>query len=75
MPDYSNSILEVMKYVDSKIVNLNPESLDKTRLQNKIRIQIVANIKRITVMDNEDALKEIDKIINTQVLQEIVRHI
>ena len=75
MLDYSNSILEAMKYVDSKIENLNPESLDKTRLQSKIRIQIVANIKRITVMDNEDARKEIDKIINTQLLQEIVRHI
>ena len=46
MLDYSSAILEAMKYVDIKICSLHPESLDRNRLQSKIRVQIVANIKK-----------------------------
>ena len=75
MLDYSSAILEAMKYVDVRISSLHPESLDRNTLQSKIRVQIVANIKKIASMDINDAHKEIDRIINTQLLAEIARHI
>ena len=75
MLDYSSAILEAMKYVDVRISSLHPESLDRNRLQSKIRVQIVANIKKISAMDINDAHKEIDRIVNTQLLKEIARHI
>ena len=75
MLDYSSAILEAMKYVDVRISSLHPESLDRNRLQRKIRVQIVANIKKIASMDINDAHKEIDRIVNTQLLAEIARHI
>ena len=75
MQDYSNSILEAMKYVDKKIENLNPESLDRDRLKSKIAIQITANIKKIANMNAMDAHKEIDNIWGMQLLEEISRHI
>ena len=75
MLDYSSAILEAMKYVDVRISSLHPESLDRSRLQSKIRVQIVANIKKIASMDINDAHKEIDRIVNTQLLAEIARHI
>ena len=75
MLDYSSAILEAMKYVDVRISSLHPESLDRNTLQSKIRVQIVANIKKIASMDINDAHKEIDRIVNTQLLAEIARHI
>ena len=75
MLDYSSAILEAMKYVDVRISSLHPESLDRNRLQSKIRVQIVANIKKIASMDINDAHKEIDRIVNMQLLTEIARHI
>ena len=75
MLDYSSAILEAMKYVDVRISSLHPESLDRNTLQSKIRVQIVANIKKIASMDIHDAHKEIDRIVNTQLLAEIARHI
>ena len=73
MLDYSSAILETMKYVDARISGLHPESLDRNRLQSKIRVQIVANIEKIASMNINDAHKEIDRIVNTQLLAEIAR--
>ena len=46
MFDYSNLIVEAMEYVDKKIENLNPNSVNKSRLHSKVNIEIVANIKK-----------------------------
>ena len=75
MFDYSNLIVEAMKYIDEKIENLNPNSVNKSRLYNKINIEIVANIKKIALLKHTDAYKVIDNIYNTQLLEELLRHI
>ena len=75
MVDYSELIVEAMKYIDGKIETLNPKSVDKSRLHYKVKVQIVANIKRIASLEYGDAYKEIDNIFNTQLLQEISKSI
>ena len=64
-----------MKYIDEKISKLNPQSVDRNRLYIKTKIQIVADIKRISVMEHGNFYKEIDSIYNIQLLEEISRHI
>jgi hypothetical protein len=73
--DYSNLIVEAMEYVDKKIENLNPNSVNKSRLRSKVNIEIVANIKKIALLERTDAYKAIDNIYNTQLLEELSRHI
>jgi len=75
MFDYSTLIVEAMKYIDEKIENLNSNSVNKTRLHSKINIQIVANIKEISLLEQADAYKTIDNIFNVQLLAELSRHI
>lgn len=75
MYDYSSYIVEAMKYIDEKIENLNPKSIDRHRLHSKTNIQIVANIKRIATLERCDAVKEIDNIYNAQLLEELLRQI
>ena len=75
MSDCSNLIVEAMKYIDEKIENINPNSVNKSRLYNKINIEIVANIKKIALLKPTDAYKTIDNIYNTQLLEELLRHI
>ena len=75
MFDYSSLIVEAMKYIDEKIESLNPNSVNKSRLQRKVNIQIVANIKKIALLKHTDAYKAIDNIYNTQLLEELSRHI
>ena len=71
--DYSNLVVEAMNYIDKKIVTLNSNSVDKIKLRNKINVQIVANIKRIALLEQGDIYKEIDRIFNTQLLEELSR--
>jgi hypothetical protein len=71
--NYSNFVVEAMEYVDKKIDNLNPKSLDRNRLHSKINRQIVANVKKISALKRSDAYREIDNIFNIQVLEEISR--
>ena len=73
MLNYSNYVVEAMEYVDKKIDNLNPKSLDRDRLHSKINRQIVANVKRISALERSDAYREIDNIFNIQLLEEISR--
>ena len=73
MLNYSNFVVEAMEYVDKKIDNLNPKSLDRDRLHSKINRQIVANVKRISALERSDAYREIDNIFNIQLLEEISR--
>lgn len=73
MLNYSNFVVEAMEYVDKKIDNLNPKSLDRNRLHSKINRQIVANVKRISALERSDAYREIDNIFNIQLLEEISR--
>ncbi len=73
MFDYSNLVVEAMNYIDKKIVTLNSNSVDKIKLRNKINVQIVANIKRIALLEQGDIYKEIDRIFNTQLLEELSR--
>ena len=73
MLNYSNFVVEAMEYVDKKIDNLNPKSLDRNRLHSKINRQIVANAKRISALERSDAYREIDYIFNIQLLEEISR--
>ena len=73
MLNYSDFVVEVMEYVDKKIDNLNPKSLDRNRLHSKISRQIVANVKRISALERSDAYREIDNIFNIQLLEEISR--
>ena len=75
MFDYSNLVVEAMKYIDEKIENLNPNSINKSRLHSKINIEIVTNIKKIALLEHTDAYKVIDNIYNTQLLEELARHI
>ncbi len=73
MIDYSNLVVEVMKYTDKKIENLNSNSVDRGKLRSKTHIQIVSNIKRIALLEQSDMCKEIDRIFNTQLLEELSR--
>lgn len=75
MFEYSNLIVEAMKYIDEKIETLNPKSVDRNRLRSKINTQIVANIKRIASLEHSDAYKEIDNIFRTQLLEEISKKV
>ena len=75
MFDYSNLIVEAMEYVDKKIENLNPNSVNKSRLHSKVNIEIVANIKKIALLERTDVYKAIDNVYNTQLLKELSRHI
>ena len=73
MLNYSNYVVEAMDYVDKKIENLHPKSLDRNRLHSRINRQIVANVKRISALERSDAYREIDNIFNIQLLEEISR--
>jgi hypothetical protein len=73
--DYSNLIVEAMKYIDEKIETLNPNSVNKSRLHSKVNIEIVTSIKEIALLERTDAYKAIDNIYNTQLLEELSRHI
>ena len=73
MLNYSNFVVEAMEYVDKKIDNLNPKSLDRNRLHSRINRQIIANIKRISALERSDAYREIDTIFNIQLLEELSR--
>ena len=75
MNDYSDFIVEAMRYIDEKIESLNPESVNKSRLHSKVNIQIVANVKKIALLEQSNAYKVIDDIFNAQLLEEILRHI
>ena len=70
MLDYSSLITQAMKYVD----NLNPKSVDRNRLRNKVNTQIVANIKKIAISEDK-VFNEIDKIFNAQLLEELSRYL
>ena len=74
MFDYSNLIVEAMKYIDEKIENLNPNSVNKSRLHGKVSIELVANIKKIALLEHTDAYKAIDNIYNAKLLEELSRH-
>ena len=71
--DYSNLVVEAMNYIDKKLVTLNSSSVDKIKLRNKMNVKIVANIKRIALLEQGDIYKEIDRIFNTQLLEELSR--
>ena len=71
MIDYSNLIVEAMEYVDKKIDTLNPSSVDRNQLRSKIHTQIVANIKRIALLEQSNIYQEIDRIFNIQMLEEL----
>ena len=71
MIDYSNLIVEAMEYVDKKIDTLNPSSVDRNKLRSKIHTQIVANIKRIALLEQSNIYQEIDRIFNIQMLEEL----
>lgn len=73
MFDYSNLITEAMQYVDEKIEPINPKSIDRNRLHNRIHKQIVANIKRIALLEHDAVYKEIDYIFSTQLIEELLR--
>jgi hypothetical protein len=64
-----------MKYVDEKIETLNPKSVDRHSLHNKINTQIVANIKKIALLDHRDTYKEIDRIVNSKLLEELSKRL
>ena len=74
MLNYSSLITQAMKHVDKKIENLNPKSVDRNRLRNKVNTQIVANIKKIAISEDE-VFNEIDKIFNAQLLEELSRYL
>ncbi|MBR3837403.1 MAG: hypothetical protein IKJ74_04570 [Clostridia bacterium] len=71
MLDYSEFIVDVMKYVDAKIETLNPKSVDRYRLHNRVQTQIVANVKRIAGLERSKVYKEIDIIFNSLLREEI----
>ena len=71
MIDYSNFIVKAMEYVDKKIEALNPSSVDRNKLRSKTHTQIVANVKRIALLEQSDIYQEIDRIFNTQLLEEL----
>ena len=75
MFDYSNLIVEAMKYIDEKIETLNPNSVNKSRLHSKVNMEIVASIKEIALLEHTDAYKAIDNIYTTQLLEELSRPI
>ena len=63
-----------MKYVDEKIEKLNPQSIDRNRLHSKTQIQIIANIKTIAMLEHGRLYREIDRIFNTQLLEEVSKN-
>ena len=75
MLEHSDFIVKAMKYVDEKIDNLNPKSVDRKNLHDKVQIQIVANIKQISGLEHCDAYKEIDNIFNKQLLEAILKQL
>ena len=75
MLNYSNLIVETMKYVDEKIEKLNPQSIDRNRLHIKTQIQIIANIKTIAMLKHGRLYREIDRIFNTQLLEEVSKNL
>ena len=75
MLNYSNLIVETMKYVDEKIEKLNPQSIDRNRLHSKTQIQIIANIKTIAMLEHGRLYRKIDNIFNTQLLEEVSKNL
>jgi hypothetical protein len=71
--NYSNFICEAMTYVDKKIDEINPQSLDRNRLHSKVKTQIIANAKRLAPLDHSEACKEIDRIFNKCLLDELTK--
>jgi hypothetical protein len=63
-----------MEYVDEKIEKLNPKSIDRNRLHSKTKIQIIANIKTIAILEHDRLYREIDRIFNTQLLEEVSKN-
>lgn len=71
MQEYSEFIVAAMKYVDKKILQINPNSIDRQRLHSKIHIQIVKNAKYFEGLKEDGVYKKIDDIFIVQLNDEL----
>ena len=75
MQNYSEFIVESMKYVDEKILQIDSRSIDRQRLHNKINAQIVANVKKLVELNSDIVYIKIDDIFKEQLKDEIIKHL
>lgn len=73
MRGYSESIVDAMVFVDSKIALMNPQSINRERLHSKVNTQLVAKVKSLASLNDEDFYKNIDEIFKAELNAEIIR--
>ena len=75
MQNYSEFIVEAMRYVDEKILQIDSRSIDRQRLHNKINAQIVANVKKLVELNSDIVYIKIDDIFKEQLKDELIKHL
>ena len=73
MDNCSYYIKTAMEYIDDRIMEINPDSIDRLRLQSSIRRIIVANIFRLRTENPVLFRNRVHDIYNEQLLIEISR--
>ena len=73
MTDYSSLITDAMRYVDGELLAIHPNSINRLRLQMKMRKRITSDIKSLALLDDEDRHKAVRDMFRNQLREELVQ--
>ena len=73
MNEYSRFIVDVMKYVDNQLLEINPNSIDRLRFHNTIHRFLVANVHRIMTADPNTNAEKINRLYKYHLVQEMAK--
>ena len=73
MNNYSQLVVDAMKYVDNQYLEINPDSIDRLRLHNTIHRSIVAHVFQIMTTDPKTNADRINYLYKYYLVQEMVQ--
>ena len=69
---YSVTVIEAMRQVEEELNRIDPQSVDRKRLYQRINTAVVANIKMLDRLDDESRRQQVKSIFREMLNYEIL---
>lgn len=68
MSNHSEEIVSIMRDIDKKIEEINPQSVDRSKLRSSILQELCVKIEVISRLDTDEKQKTVNSIFQSQLL-------
>ena len=72
--DLSEFIVNAMKYIDRELDEVNPDSVNRSKVRGKINVLIVSQANELIVLSRNERQKAIDSIYRRCLSQELFKN-